>query len=54
MTASTLLYALRSVSSTYARKANFWKQADKLQTLIQAAKIQEVEPIWASLFAKVR
>ncbi|KAF9880755.1 60s acidic ribosomal protein [Colletotrichum karsti] len=26
--------------------------ADKLQTLIKAAKIDEVEPIWTSLFAK--
>ncbi|KAF1987993.1 ribosomal protein 60S [Aulographum hederae CBS 113979] len=26
--------------------------ADKLQTLIKAAKIEDVEPIWASLFAK--
>jgi len=30
------------------------KQADKLQTLIKAAKIEDVEPIWCSLFAKVR
>ncbi len=29
-------------------------QADKLQTLIKAAKIDDVEPIWTSLFAKVR
>ncbi|KAL4781895.1 60s acidic ribosomal protein-domain-containing protein [Aspergillus varians] len=26
--------------------------ADKLQTLITAAKVQEVEPIWTSIFAK--
>ncbi|KAF2142537.1 uncharacterized protein K452DRAFT_227078 [Aplosporella prunicola CBS 121167] len=26
--------------------------ADKLQTLITAAKVPEVEPIWTSLFAK--
>ncbi|KAI9375411.1 60s acidic ribosomal protein-domain-containing protein [Aspergillus egyptiacus] len=26
--------------------------ADKLQTLLSAAKIQEVEPIWTSIFAK--
>ncbi|EXF84816.1 60S acidic ribosomal protein P1 [Colletotrichum orchidophilum] len=26
--------------------------ADKLQTLIKAAKIEDVEPIWTSLFAK--
>jgi hypothetical protein len=29
-------------------------QADKLNTLIKAAKIEDVEPIWSSLFAKVR
>jgi hypothetical protein len=28
-------------------------QADKLQTLLKAAKVDEVEPIWTSLFAKV-
>ncbi|GMF67528.1 unnamed protein product [Aspergillus oryzae] len=27
-------------------------QADKLQTLLTAAKVQEVEPIWTSIFAK--
>ncbi|OJJ47498.1 hypothetical protein ASPZODRAFT_63322 [Penicilliopsis zonata CBS 506.65] len=26
--------------------------ADKLQTILTAAKIQEVEPIWTTLFAK--
>ena len=29
-------------------------QADKLNTIITAAKIQDVEPIWATLFTKVR
>ena len=29
-------------------------QADKIQTLIKAAGIIDVEPIWSSLFAKVR
>ena len=28
-------------------------QADKLQTVIKAAKVEEVEPIWSTLFAKV-
>jgi large subunit ribosomal protein LP1 len=28
-------------------------QSDKLQTLIKAAKVEEVEPIWTSIFAKV-
>ncbi|PYH82028.1 ribosomal protein 60S [Aspergillus uvarum CBS 121591] len=27
-------------------------QADKLQTLISAAKVPEIEPIWSSIFAK--
>ncbi|KAF8459131.1 60s acidic ribosomal protein-domain-containing protein [Terfezia claveryi] len=26
--------------------------ADKLQTIIKAAKVEEVEPIWTTLFAK--
>ncbi|KAJ6092997.1 60S acidic ribosomal protein P1 [Penicillium sp. IBT 16267x] len=26
--------------------------ADKIQTLLTAAKVQEVEPIWATIFAK--
>ncbi|KAL4930688.1 ribosomal protein P1 [Aspergillus undulatus] len=26
--------------------------ADKLQTILAAAKVQEVEPIWTSIFAK--
>ena len=30
------------------------KQSDKLQTLIKAANVPDVEPIWSSLFAKVR
>lgn len=33
--------------------ANDSVQADKIQTILKAAKITEVEPIWASLFAKV-
>jgi hypothetical protein len=28
-------------------------QADKITTLIKAAKVEGVEPIWATLFAKV-
>jgi hypothetical protein len=28
------------------------KQADKLQSLISAAKVPEIEPIWTTLFAK--
>jgi hypothetical protein len=30
-----------------------FNQADKIQTLIGAAKVPEVEPIWAQIFAKV-
>ncbi|KAA8644807.1 hypothetical protein EYZ11_009329 [Aspergillus tanneri] len=26
--------------------------ADKIQTLLDAAKVQEIEPIWSSIFAK--
>ena len=29
------------------------EQAEKLQSILKAAKIEEVEPIWTSLFAKV-
>lgn len=29
-------------------------QADKLQTILKAAKVEEVEPIWTTLFAKAR
>ena len=29
-------------------------QADKLNTIIKAAGVPDVEPIWATLFAKVR
>lgn len=29
-------------------------KAEKLQTLITAAKVEGVEPIWTTLFAKVR
>ena len=28
-------------------------QVDKLQTIIKAAKVESVEPIWSTLFAKV-
>lgn len=37
--------------STNARKSS---QADKLQSLISAAKVTDVEPIWTTLFAKAR
>jgi hypothetical protein len=33
--------------------SNFIFQADKIQTLIGAAKVEEIEPIWATIFAKV-
>lgn len=36
-----------------AANSNFSLQADKIQTILGAAKIQEVEPIWSSIFAKV-
>lgn len=28
-------------------------QSDKLQALIKAAKVEDVEPIWTTIFAKV-
>jgi ribosomal protein L12E/L44/L45/RPP1/RPP2 len=34
--------------------ANRQSQSDKIQALIKAANVVDVEPIWASLFAKVR
>jgi large subunit ribosomal protein LP1 len=37
----------------WAENANC-SQADKLQTLISAAGVADVEPIWTTLFAKVR
>ena len=36
------------------RKLTSSLQADKIQTLLKAAKVEDVEPIWAQLFAKVR
>lgn len=40
--------------SIHLREANCQSQSDKIQTLIKAANVADVEPIWASLFAKVR
>jgi hypothetical protein len=37
-----------------SQNTNLLSQSDKLQSLIKAAGIEEVEPIWTSLFAKVR
>lgn len=44
-TATRICYAVAN--------SNFSIQADKIQTILGAAKIQEVEPIWSSIFAKV-
>jgi len=58
MTVSISLYEANSLESPQAGYHNNWKvtntvyQADKLQTIIKAAKIDDVEPIWTSLFAK--
>lgn len=49
---SISLYGSRG--ATAGTVANEYFQADKLQSLIKAAKIEEVEPIWTTLFAKVR
>lgn len=44
-----------AVSGNIKKQTNrFVGQADKLQTLIKAAGIVDVEPIWTSIFAKVR
>jgi hypothetical protein len=53
MTVSTSLY---DDPGTTARTIAWTNklQADKLQSLIKAAKIEDVEPIWTTLFAKVR
>lgn len=40
------------MNSTAANLISF-TQADKLQTLIGAANVPEIEPIWTSIFAKV-
>lgn len=60
MTVSISLYdpnpieTLRMDTIYIGQVADSYFQADKLQTLIKAAKIDDVEPIWTSLFAKVR
>jgi large subunit ribosomal protein LP1 len=41
-----------SLSHSTSHSHNFRVQADKLQALISAAKVPEIEPIWTSLFAK--
>ena len=43
----------RCSCALYGRHGSF-EQSDKLQSLITAAKVEDVEPIWTSLFAKVR
>ncbi len=60
MTVSISLYDLVLLETSQmdtmyiGQLTDFYFQADKLQTLIKAAKIDDVEPIWTSLFAKVR
>lgn len=41
------------ISNATSTDLQSFDQADKIQTLLGAAKIQEVEPIWSSIFAKV-
>ena len=53
MTVSTSLYDDPSYHYAHQIFTNHY-QADKLQSLIKAAKIEDVEPIWTTLFAKVR
>jgi len=61
MTVSISLYELPLRLSSRANNATIEEdnkltvtKAEKLQTLITAAKITDVEPIWTTLFAKVR
>jgi hypothetical protein len=50
----TMAWTSRSASLVQSNVApNWYLQADKLTTLIKAAGVDEVEPIWATLFAKV-
>jgi hypothetical protein len=49
-----MAWTSRSASLVQSNVApNWYLQADKLTTLIKAAGVDEVEPIWATLFAKV-
>ena len=50
----TVSISLCGAPSTLAHTVTNNCQADKLQSLIKAAKIEDVEPIWTTLFAKVR
>lgn len=52
MTTSILLQVPTTVA--VLEEADLSTKADKLLTLIKTANVEEVEPIWATLFAKVR
>lgn len=43
----------RYISSCRGTEANQIQQADKLQTILKAANVEDVEPIWTTLYAKV-
>ena len=47
-----IMHAFDGCSSLF--RADNITQADKLQTLLKAANITDVEPIWTTLFSKVR
>ncbi|KAM0711802.1 hypothetical protein Q7P35_001171 [Cladosporium inversicolor] len=49
---AALILADEGLEITYTSLTYSRKQADKLQALISAAKVPEIEPIWTSLFAK--
>jgi hypothetical protein len=48
-----MAWTSRSASLVQLKSRLTGLQADKLTTLIKAAGVDEVEPIWATLFAKV-
>lgn len=52
ITCETLDSTLQAQALTVAN-IEFIFQSEKIQTLIGAAKIEEIEPIWATIFAKV-
>ena len=45
---------MHSDLDNYKPEKQLIPQADKLNTLIKASNVEGVEPIWTTLFAKVR
>lgn len=47
-------YPIKGISGIFLLIYRFYRvQSDKLQSLISAAKVEGVEPIWTQIFAKV-